>query len=304
MRRGARRPGGRGPKSVAWPMPSRHGASFFCQKLGGRGGVMQRTEMTASRCQPPLVDIVGARPRIPYYPLPWGDLNAACADCGVGPGAWHRPGCRGERCPSCGDRAHECGRAEVERRLAPDVRGPVGPNRSGGGRLARIPGSPGERGHAPLAPRPARPHRGLAQQIRPVRSGPVRERRRDRDPRGRASIGTDASEVSRWVAAVLQPLVDSQEQQLELARENGALTERLAQLEREPRDHRARALQRGTVAEVPTGDAATVGPGSAPRRALPFGRPEAVRSGAADETSGGRLRPGAPDGMSGGDHVR
>lgn len=61
-------------------------------------------------------------PRIPYYPSPWGDLDASCADCGVAPEAWHRPRCPSERCPACGGRLIDFGRATSARQpLVRDV---------------------------------------------------------------------------------------------------------------------------------------------------------------------------------------
>ena len=48
-------------------------------------------------------------PRIPYYPLPWGELEATCGACGVPPGRLHVRGCDREMCLTCGDEFVGCG---------------------------------------------------------------------------------------------------------------------------------------------------------------------------------------------------
>ena len=65
----------------------------------------------AARDQP---GVGSAAPRTPYFPLPWGDLDAACADCDADPGGWHQRGCPGELCSTCGGRLAECGCARVD----------------------------------------------------------------------------------------------------------------------------------------------------------------------------------------------
>jgi hypothetical protein len=47
--------------------------------------------------------------RVPYSPLPWGDLDAPCEGCDARPGMLHRLGCRRERCRRCGDTRARCG---------------------------------------------------------------------------------------------------------------------------------------------------------------------------------------------------
>jgi membrane protease YdiL (CAAX protease family) len=137
-----------------------------------------------------------------------------------------------------------------------------------------------------------------------------------------AAVGTNASEAAQWVAAVLGPLMQSHERQLQLARENGALAERLAAVERELRAQRGLAAPSETVTEEPTEDAATGRPegdvaphgpeeeaatGGPEEDVAPRGQKEAAatlspekagrvrpfgwlgRSGAADLTTGGLL---------------
>jgi hypothetical protein len=61
--------------------------------------------------------------------------------------------------------------------------------------------------------------------------------------------GLTSPEVGRVVAALIAPLVESHQSQVALARENGALNERLAALERQLLDMRTQALREVAVAE-------------------------------------------------------
>lgn len=64
--------------------------------------------------------------------------------------------------------------------------------------------------------------------------------------------GLTSPEVGRAVASLIAPLIESHQSQLALARENGALNERLAGLERQLLDMRTQALREVAVAEKVT----------------------------------------------------